>query len=88
MFDLKDGPMRAYAAFLGEFLPDENIPAPTWEAAPDWLRDAIAVAYFQGMIDTEKRAPGSFCRMFPEDADAVMAEQMAGFLRQQRAKGL
>jgi hypothetical protein len=54
MFDLKDGPMRAYTAFLGEFLPDETIPAPTWEDAPSWLRDAIAVAYFQGMVDTEK----------------------------------
>lgn len=87
MFDLKDGPIRAYAAFLGEFFPDEEIPAPTWEDAPGWLRDAIAVAYLQGMFDYERTIPGSYVRMFPEDADAHMAEQIAGIRRQQKATG-
>lgn len=53
MIDLGDRVKVAYETFTGGFA-DGKCPAPRWEDAPTWLRDALAVSYMQGKLDAEK----------------------------------
>jgi hypothetical protein len=50
MIDLGDRVKVAYETFTGGFA-EGKCPAPRWESAPTWLRDALAVAYLQGKLD-------------------------------------
>lgn len=41
----------AYNTFRGGFRDDAPCPVPSWDDAPDWVRDAVKVAYLQGKLD-------------------------------------